>query len=268
MEMRELINPVEKILQVENAAANFVKAGASKGKEAMRKRLKTIFGEPGSTTSPEVTQQKGGKIKKCHHCGLNVIHTDNRCPMYHKQRKHSDHLKNESNSERDGSTVAILSEVTPGALHEHFVEMYFEHVFPEAFFGVYLSDSDTQEELESVTSMPDLVSVHSDDEIMNEFSAVDSGTPHLLSLLPHHLHPTEDQLPDLILEGDSDNDEDEEFVSECDEDDESVVMYGDVWNINSNPYRDPEWVATPEPVLRRVAEDSLLINDAINPENF
>jgi hypothetical protein len=34
---------------------NFVKAGASKGKEAMRKRLKTIFGEPGATTSPEVT---------------------------------------------------------------------------------------------------------------------------------------------------------------------------------------------------------------------
>ena len=57
-------------------------------------------------------------------------------------------------------------------------------------------------------------------------------------------------------------------MSECVEDDESVVMYGDVWNIMSNPYRDPEWVATPEPVLRRVAEDSVLINDAINPENF
>ena len=64
MELRELINPVEKILQVENAAANFVKADASKGKEAMRKRLKSIFGEPGSTTSPEVTQQKGGKNKE------------------------------------------------------------------------------------------------------------------------------------------------------------------------------------------------------------
>ena len=90
MELRELINPVEKILQVENLAANFVKAGASKGKEAMRERLKTIFREPGATTSPEVTQQMGGKIKKCRHCGLNVIHTDNRCPMYHKQRNHSD----------------------------------------------------------------------------------------------------------------------------------------------------------------------------------
>jgi hypothetical protein len=57
-------------------------------------------------------------------------------------------------------------------------------------------------------------------------------------------------------------------VPECDDNDESVVMYGDVWNITSNPYRDFEWVAAPEPVLRRVAGDSLLINDAINPENF
>ena len=197
MELRELIKPVERILRVENLADNFLKAGASKGKEATRKRLKTIYGEPGVTTSPEVTQQKGGKIKKCRHCGLNVIHTDKRFPMSHKQQNHSDRLKNEFNSEWDRSTVVTLSEVSPGALHEHFMAMYLEHEFPEALFGVYLSDSDTQEELESVTSMPDLVSVHSDDENMEEVPAVDS-----------------DQLPDLISEGDSDNDEDEEFVSE------------------------------------------------------
>ena len=32
--------PVEKILQVENLAANFVKAGASKGKETMKEKIK------------------------------------------------------------------------------------------------------------------------------------------------------------------------------------------------------------------------------------
>jgi hypothetical protein len=194
-----------------------------------------------------------------------VIHTDKRCPMYHKQQNHSDRLKNDFNSEWHGSTVASLSEVSPGALHEHFLEMHIECEFPKAFFGVYLSDCDTQEELESVTSMPDMASVHSNDENMDEVPTVDSGIPHPLLFLPHHLHLAEDQLPDLVSEVDSDVDEDEDLVSECDDDDESVVLYGDVWNITSNPYQDPEWVAAPEPVLRSVARDSLLINDAINP---
>jgi hypothetical protein len=59
--------------------------------------------------------------------------------------------------------------------------------------------------------MPDLVSVHSDDENMDEVPTVDSGIPHPLSLSPHHLQPAEEQLPDLVSVVDSDDDEDEDF---------------------------------------------------------
>jgi hypothetical protein len=59
--MRELIRPIEQTLCVGNIAANFVKAGASKGREEMRKRLKAIFGDP-ATNTPASSQED--KVKR------------------------------------------------------------------------------------------------------------------------------------------------------------------------------------------------------------